>query len=147
MVRNPLYLGNYIIWLGISMFLHDWRAVLLTTCIFWLYYERIVVAEEAFLSAKFGDGYAQWAEKTPVFIPKLSGYVHPENRFSFRKVIRKEYSGFFAIIITMFALETIGDFALEKEMTIDPFWLTLITSGTFLYVVIRMLKKKTRILK
>src|SRR6476619_3343333 len=64
-VRHPLYLGNFLIFLGTVGFVHDpWPA---TVCLlgFWLYYERIMFAEEAFLRAKFGAAYLEWAARTP----------------------------------------------------------------------------------
>jgi len=48
LVRHPLYVANFFMWLGVSMFLHDWRIVFMTTTLYWLYYERIMIAEEAF---------------------------------------------------------------------------------------------------
>jgi protein-S-isoprenylcysteine O-methyltransferase Ste14 len=63
-VRHPLYLGNYLMWLGISMFLHTWWFVALMTALFALYYERVMFAEEAFLRQKFGDAFERWADAT-----------------------------------------------------------------------------------
>lgn len=146
-VRNPLYLGNFVIWLGISMFHHDWIVVLSTTCIFWIYYERIIIAEEKYLEEKFGVIYKQWALRTPAFVPRFYGYIRPNQRFSYRKVLRKEYSGFFAIIITMFTLEIVGDMFYTKGIVIDIYWLIAVTLGAVVYISLRTLKKKTRILK
>ena len=54
LVRHPLYLGNLLMWLGISLFWGLWWLSLLIILILWLYYERIMYAEEAFLQEKFG---------------------------------------------------------------------------------------------
>ena len=56
-VRHPLYLGNYIIGLGIMLVLLVWWLPVIYTLAFWLYYERIMFAEERFLLAKFGDAF------------------------------------------------------------------------------------------
>ena len=59
---------------------------------FWMYYERIIFAEEAFLSKKFGETYTKWCNATPVFIPRLTGFVPIKYKFSLSKVIFNEYS-------------------------------------------------------
>src|SRR5580658_5397658 len=53
LVRHPLYLANYIIIIGFTMEFHVWWLVLLLTALYALYYERIMLAEEAFLRARF----------------------------------------------------------------------------------------------
>src|SRR4030042_5681865 len=52
-VRHPLYLGNFIIGLGIALFAHLWWSTLIYVLAFWLYYERIIFAEEEYLKHKF----------------------------------------------------------------------------------------------
>src|SRR5262249_14353626 len=104
-VRHPLYLGNFIIWLGIVRFAHLWWLVLIYVLAFWLYYERIMFAEESFLRDKFGAEFTTWAATTPAFIPRLHGYVRPQLPFSVRTAFKKEYNGAFAIIVVLFVLE------------------------------------------
>jgi protein-S-isoprenylcysteine O-methyltransferase Ste14 len=57
LLRHPLYLGNFFMWLGPVLFLRSVEAALLFLLIYWLYYERIMFAEEQFLRSKFGDIY------------------------------------------------------------------------------------------
>ena len=57
MVRHPLYLGNYLIWLGISLASFNIYFAVIMSLLFWLYYERIMFAEERFLERKFGDDF------------------------------------------------------------------------------------------
>ena len=61
-VRHPLYLGNFFMGLGIALFAHLWWLTLIYMLVFWIYYERIMFAEEAFLTNKFGNEYIKWAE-------------------------------------------------------------------------------------
>ena len=75
LVRHPLYLGNAIMWLGIALFVHVWWVVVISMLIFWLYYERIMFAEEEFLRQQFGHNFESWANRTPAFLPKFkTGY-------------------------------------------------------------------------
>src|SRR5262245_37019772 len=41
-VRHPLYVGNFLMWLGIAAFAHSVSLVLIFVLAFWLYYERIM---------------------------------------------------------------------------------------------------------
>lgn len=65
--RNPLYLGNFFMGLGVALFAHLWWLTTIYILLFWLYYERIIFAEEEYLRNKFGDEYLEWASKTPAF--------------------------------------------------------------------------------
>ena len=145
-VRHPLYLGNYIIWLGISFIFQSWQITFLVSLIFCLYYERIAFAEEEFLRNRFGDEYLSWASVTPAFIPRFRNWRPPELAFSFRKVIGKEYAGFFAIIAAFTSIELLDDLLTEHILEIDPEWKIIFISGLGFYCVIRYLKRCTKFL-
>ena len=145
-VRHPLYLGNFIMMLGLSLFPHQWWLTVIFVLSFWLYYERIMYAEEGFLRAKFGDQFVAWAEKTPPFIPNLKLWRPPDLSFSFRNVLRREYNGFFAMIVTFFLLEVRGDLAVEGRLQFELGWLILLASSFVVWIVLRTLKRKTTVL-
>jgi len=140
-VRNPLYLGNFIIWLGVSLLVRLWWFSLIVILIFCLYYERIIFAEEEFLRGKFGRLYLEWAEKTPLFFPKFDGWRRPPLSFSWRTALKGEYSGFFAIIVTFSLLEIVGDYFAEGVWEFDTMWQVISFLGLFVYVVLRIMKK------
>ncbi len=145
-VRHPLYLANYIIIIGFTMAFHVWWLVLLTTTIYALYYERIMLAEEAFLSARFGAEFEQWAAVTPAIIPKLHGWKPFEIRFCWRTVLQREYNAFFLIITLFFLLSLIGDSIVEKRFKIDVWWLSIFSSGFIIFATLRILKRHTHLL-
>ena len=66
LVRNPLYLGIFFMGLGVALFAHLWWLTLIYVLAFWLYYERVIFAEEAYLRDKFGAEYLSWADRTPI---------------------------------------------------------------------------------
>jgi len=99
MVRHPLYLGNYFMWIGIVLFTFNFSFVIIVSLLFWLYYERIMFAEERFLQRKFGDAYMEWAEHTPAFIPCFRKYVSNEMPLSFKNILKREYSGMLATVV------------------------------------------------
>ena len=145
-VRHPLYLGNFFCWLGISMYPRLWHISVIFILVFWLYYERIMFAEEEFLRRKFGQQYEKWANQTPAFLPRLRNWVPNVLPFSLRNVLKREYSGLFAIIGSFTFLEIIGDIYAQKELELDLMWVVLFLSGLTSYVTLRTLKKKTRFL-
>ncbi len=145
-VRNPLYLGNALIWLGISMLLRQWWVTALFLLIFWLYYERIIYAEEDFLREKFGDEFLAWSARTPAFLPKLKNWAPPDRPFSVRRVLRRDYSAFFAIISAFTVMEILCDLRAMGKPEMDHLWLGLFGGGAVIYATFRTLKKKTRVL-
>jgi protein-S-isoprenylcysteine O-methyltransferase Ste14 len=146
MVRHPLYFGNFLIWLGISLFIRVWWFSLIIVLLFWIYYERIMFAEEKFLREKFGDEFSQWAEHTPAFFPDLKKWQKPEFPFSWRTALGKEYSGFFAIVAVFTVLELVGEIVVRGRISLDFMWGIIFSVSLVLYLVLRFLKKKTRLL-
>ncbi len=146
MVRNPLYLGNFFAVLGIAMFPCLWWLAVIYVLVFWLYYERIIAAEEAYLHAKFGPIYLDWAQRTPAFIPSLRHYRPATLPFSLRMVLRREYNGLFAIGAIFFALEVSTDFVADHKLEADPVWGTVLAGTFVIWLVLRSLKKGTTLL-
>jgi len=140
-VRHPLYLGNYLAWLGLSMFLMNWWVVVIVTLVFWVYYERIMFAEEAFLQRKFGEEFVRWAEATPAFIPDIMKWTPPAGRFSVSTVLKREQTGLLAILASFTLLEAAGDFKLTGRMCLDPMWVWLFSTGLAIFLVLTGLKK------
>jgi protein-S-isoprenylcysteine O-methyltransferase Ste14 len=145
-VRHPLYVGNYVMWLGVSMFARLWWFSLIVTLIFWLYYERIMFAEEMFLKNKFGDTFSKWAETTPCFIPNLKGWKSPDLAFSWKTVLKREFSTVFSIVAIFMVLEVIEDLFIRGKLVFDLMWMILFAASLMFYLTLLILKKKTRLL-
>ena len=151
-VRNPLYLGNYLVILGILASLNVWWYVLIGSFAYWIYIERIIAAEEEFLFEKFGKEYEDWAEQTPIFFPAGGLWQNADMAFSYKTVLRREYNGLMALCTAFFVLEFLLDVVFEgdnlalwlKEETgfISVFLLT-----TVVFLTLRTLKKHTQVLQ
>ncbi len=140
-VRHPLYLGNYLVFLGFVAFFHSYMIALLSTCLFALYYERIMFAEEHFLRRKFGDAFEQWADTTPAFIPRMSGWKTAKLPFSIRTVLSREYSTLFLITSVFAVLDEIADSIVEQRLIVDWRWIAVFFSGMTIYITLRTMKK------
>ena len=57
MVRNPLYVGNFIAMLGIVLFVKVWWLALIFVLAYALYIERVVATEEAYLRSQIGRAH------------------------------------------------------------------------------------------
>lgn len=150
-VRNPLYLGNFLVMLGLAMSLMVWWGVAIFVLAYWLYIERIISAEEAFLSARFGRVYEEWCSRTPAFIPDLSLWRPADLAFSPRTVLRREYHGVLAIAAAYFCVEVVLDFAIKGQgwdgwAAEHLVWIALLAVGGLTYVTLRFLKKRTGVL-
>ncbi len=144
-VRHPLYLGNFLMWLGIALLTANVWFVLLFCAVFWIYYERIMYAEEQFMSRKFGDEYRTWADRTPAFFPNFRLFVKPALPFSWKKAMKKEKNGLVALFAVFFLFDAAGE---TIAGTRDYNLLFAIGFGVSLvaYCILKYLKRKTTLL-
>ncbi len=149
-VRHPLYLGNFFMWLGIIIYVGNWWFTIVCSLLFWLYYERIMFAEEFFLRKKFGQVYLNWAEKTPPFWPSLSHWQSAGWEFSIKNVLKREYNGFFAIFISFTLLDVLKNYVhygiASWRDAVSPFWLWALAVSFVIFIVLRSMKKYTKML-
>lgn len=145
-VRHPLYLGNYLMWIGIVLFTYNFYFVLIVSLLYWLYYERIMFAEERFLQKKFGEEYLHWASQKPAFLPNFSNYVKSEVSFSFKSILRREYSGVLATVIGFVFVELARNYFVDQCICIsNGYWFTLVVVLVF-SLILRTIKKTTTLL-
>src|SRR5690606_5900500 len=142
-VRHPLYVGNYLMWIGIVAYTFNLWFVISVSLAYWLYYERIMFAEERFLEKKFGQGYLDWSKKIPAFIPNFKKFIKPEVRFSMKPVLRREYSGFFATVIGFVFVDILRESILMEELYVRDRYYYILAGAAFITLVLRSLKHYT----
>jgi protein-S-isoprenylcysteine O-methyltransferase Ste14 len=75
-VRNPLYVGNMLMYAGVgvmSMALFPW--LLIVACVWFLVqYSLIISREEEYLRGHFGAAYEEYLKNVPRLLPRLSPY-------------------------------------------------------------------------
>jgi protein-S-isoprenylcysteine O-methyltransferase Ste14 len=96
--RNPLYLGNFLILIGLAIVHNGWAMYLLALPFFVFAYSALVRSEEEYLAERFGEAYHAYAARVPRWWPVLRGWRETlrAGRFDWLKVIRKEYGTSFA---------------------------------------------------
>lgn len=145
-VRHPLYLGNFVIALGLSVFFRSFWVTSVVSLAYWMYYERIAMAEELFLRRKFGASYEAWASRTPAFVPALRGWVHPSLPFSLRTVLRREYTAFLLIFGALLVFELAEHAVVEHRLSADSPWIICAAGAGVVYLALRTLKRRTSLL-
>jgi protein-S-isoprenylcysteine O-methyltransferase Ste14 len=141
-VRNPLYLGNFMIMLGQIMLLRSVWCILVYVLSFWLYYERIIMAEESFLKQKFGAAYEAYTRFTPAFVPKLSLWKKTVLSYSLKFMIRKECHGLFVMMIIFSVLGMTCDAVATGSFMLANVWAWISGISTLVYVLINLVTKK-----
>lgn len=145
LVRHPLYLGNFFMWLGPALLVRDTWFIVAFILFYWVYYERIMFAEEQFLRRKFGQDYVEWSKKTPAFIPRVSGFHNNCMEFSWKKVLKKEKNGLLAVFVIFMLFNIIGELG-ENRAEYNLFFIYGTGVSLILYLILKYLKKYTHVL-
>jgi protein-S-isoprenylcysteine O-methyltransferase Ste14 len=107
-VRNPLYLGNFLIWMGFTVISGVFWFLPIAALLFALEYTLIVRYEEGVLESIFGSAYLAYKSRTPRWLPRPPS---PANRdggpHDWREAVRSETSTFlaYAALVVAFALK------------------------------------------
>ena len=94
-LRNPLYLGNMLMYVGIgimSMALFPYLQIIALLFFFWQY-TVIIKEEEDFLRTKYGKSYEDYCAAVPKLIPTFKKYNNPglqQPEYQLKKGLRSE---------------------------------------------------------
>jgi protein-S-isoprenylcysteine O-methyltransferase Ste14 len=144
LIRHPLYLGNFFMWFGPVLFLRSIWVIVVFGLFFWLYYERIMFAEEQFLRKKFGEIYDKWSETVHSFIPYSFRYIPSRLPFSVRNVLKREYNSFFNIFLIFTLLDLFRNYFLSERIYLTKMWIYLFISAFIIWIVVRTIHKRTQ---
>ena len=139
-VKNPLYLGNFLAILGVLVSLKVSWMVLVGSLAYWIYIERVI------------DQYLVWAKQTPIFVPDFSLWRKPSMDFSYKTVLKREYNGLFGLGCAFFLTEMIVDVGFEhesfREWVVDDWpWVAGFALSGMIFLALRTMKKHTNMLK
>lgn len=104
-VRNPLYLGSFLVGLGISI-VGGWLWVLVFVVFFLIVYTNLILYEEEKLKEIFGGEFEDYMRSVPRFFPDLRK-INFRGRYDFSLAMRehKEWQtwvGIFVIFVILF---------------------------------------------
>ena len=115
--------------------------MLLFVLAFSLYYERIMYAEEQFLTRKFPDRHRSWSRDIPAFFSEVQrleeagrGVLPLESSSTGKK------NGLVAIFL-IFTFFHLAELFVEERLAVDYVLLGLTAASVLLYLALRCLKK------
>jgi len=147
--RNPLYVGNILMLLGVGVLANSLFFTGIMMPLFLFIYQAIVLAEEQFLRGKFGPGFDEYCRNVNRWVPDLRGIgtTFKSMRFNWKRWILKEYNtqfvwlcGITLILLFKYPQLTNHDADLRNRllMIILPLLLAL-------YLLVRYLKKSKKL--
>jgi protein-S-isoprenylcysteine O-methyltransferase Ste14 len=89
-VRNPLYIGNFLIYNGVLVAYSSPAALALFNAFFIANYYFIILSEENYLEHQFGDAYREYRRAVPKVLPRFTLYQKNDRPFSLAKAVYKE---------------------------------------------------------
>jgi protein-S-isoprenylcysteine O-methyltransferase Ste14 len=144
LLRHPLYLGNFFMWLGPVLFLRSISFTIIFGLLYWLYYERIMFSEEQFLRKKFGEAYDKWSETVSSFIPWTFHFIPPSLPFSFRNVLKREYNSFVNIFVIFTLMDLFRNLFLSERIYLTDMWIYLFSGAFVIWLTVRTIHKQTK---
>jgi protein-S-isoprenylcysteine O-methyltransferase Ste14 len=150
--RNPMYVGNGLIAIGMTMLFGSPLGYVILIPFFLFVYQAIVAAEESYLRNKFGAEYADYERSVNRYWPKLSRVAESfaGMRFDWRRSIKKDLGTVVGLTIGMILVPVWRAYFLDglEATKIAAMWALWLTLGvTALYLFLLKLKRSDRLFK
>lgn len=98
-VRNPLYLGNFLLSLGVCLVANVYWLIAVLIIGYFFQYLPIIAVEESYLIESCGPVYQAYRDRVPRFIPRFRPYPEPSpHDFSWTRAIKSEKRTLTAIV-------------------------------------------------
>ena len=148
-VRNPMYVGNLLIVVGVAIAANSWPTIWLGIPLAVFMYVCIVAAEEQYLLGRFGDAFMAYCRDVPRWLPR-PGTLSRESetmQFRWRRLLVKEYGtpfGWITVIIavTLFNFWHDGEWPARQVEIAVIGWAFLI-AVVFWFTAWRLKKSRT----
>jgi protein-S-isoprenylcysteine O-methyltransferase Ste14 len=102
-LRNPLYVGNFLVWMGFVTLSGVLWFLPFAVLLFALEYELIVRYEEGVLESIFGREYLDYKACTPRWIPRPPRGDVPRGEYHWGEAVRSEISTFLQYVVLLLA--------------------------------------------
>lgn len=105
--RNPLYNGNFLIWMGFVVISGVLWFLPIAILLFAIEYSFIVRYEEGVLESIFGEEYLAYKRRTPRWLPRPSSSDAGEDGYHWAEAWRSEISTFlqYAVLVAAFIIK------------------------------------------
>jgi len=137
-VRNPMYLGSFLMGAGFILMVWPWWLLPFFAALFYARFTKQIVKEEAYLLKIGGDAYARYCKRVNRIFPSLRHLP----RARLRRVVKldeafstKEKYGLLGWPVLAFALESFQEW-LVFEQTIPAQTLKIFFVAAFVFIVL-----------
>jgi protein-S-isoprenylcysteine O-methyltransferase Ste14 len=148
--RNPLYVGNMLIYSGVFFMHGDPRIVIGGIVVFGFFYQCIIAAEEAYLRGRFGAEYAAYCGRTPRWGFRLSALPASlrEAKFSLKQGLMIDYNpaaNAVAMLAATEIYETLYEHGHGDQRLFLLFLAGVIVAAAAWTAALRRMKKRSRL--
>ena len=128
-VRNPLYVGNFFLGLGVAVIVWNWILLVLFFAGFLGIYTGTIRGEEKHLREMFGKPYEDYCRNVPSFLPQLTPYEAPtKDSFLWSRIIKHhEYITVAGIFLMLMMIHLYDELFLAKEPLAQETSLIIVT--------------------
>ena len=149
-VRHPLYVGNYLMWAGLLIFVANIYLFIIAFCYIGSITKGLCLPKNVIWKTVWRRFYSMVVESA-CFCAGFQQFEKGDIPFSFKSVLRREYSGAFAITLCFTLVDYIRYYAITLQDNImQPQWIRLsllcLAVMAVLTIVLRTLKHYTPIL-
>ena len=150
LVRNPMYIGNVLIAVGMTIYLRSPLAYIILVPLFVFLYQALIAAEEAYLCDRFGSDYEEYCAKVNRFLPRLERIPQAFSgmRFDWRRSLRKDLGTVVGLTMGLILIPLWRTYHIDGWATMllrIPFSLGLSLALTVGYLVLLRLKRSNRL--
>lgn len=142
--RNPLYIGNFFIFLGLLVVYSNLFALLFFMPFLVIQYTFIILSEEQFLSRSHGLQYEQYRHLTPRVLPRLKNFKMPATGFDGRKVLFKENDSVFNLLLMLLLILMFKEYTFTGLIRHGLFFSLAAGLLSAVYVLVKVAKKRSR---
>jgi len=141
-VRNPLYIGNLLIYTGLLIAYSNLWALVFFDSLLILQYYFIIQSEESFLEQTYGKEYLDYKKKVRSIIPSFREYKKPANPFNRIKVIMKENDSVFNALLIFGLIILYKEYLTSGKVLYGKSFVLYFGVLIISYILIKLIKKR-----
>ncbi len=148
--RNPLYAGNILMVIGAGLISNSLIFILVVVPLFCFIYQAIVLAEENYLSKKFGDQFRAYCNRVNRWLPHFGGLSQTitSMQFDWRRYVRTENNTVYLLFLSIYILMVvfvppIANMEQDSKFRLSVFIFVFLSA---IYLFVRYLKKSKKLI-
>ena len=149
--RNPLYVGNILMLVGVGILSNSLLYLLVFIPFFLFVYQAIVLAEENFLRGKFGEKFNDYCKRVNRWVPDIRGIgkTFKGMHFKWKRWILKEYNTQYVWLtgITLILLFKYPELTNHNLRFRNTLLIGILSILLILYLFVRYLKKSGKMVE